>query len=65
MEVMGIEGLLTALALLILPFIILAVLIRLLPTTRLDEEAVPPGRPVGPLPATDPAALGTLRGAGG
>ena len=39
MEVMGIEGLVTALALLALPFIILAVLIRLLPTERLEERA--------------------------
>jgi Ni/Fe-hydrogenase subunit HybB-like protein len=38
MEVTGIEGLLTALALLILPFIILAVLVRILPTKRLDEQ---------------------------
>ncbi len=39
MEVMGLEGLVTALALLALPFVILAALIRLLPTTRLDEPA--------------------------
>ena len=39
MEVMGIEGLVTALALLALPFVILAVLIRLLPTKRLEEGA--------------------------
>ncbi len=37
MEVMGIEGLLAALVLLILPFVILSVLIRLLPLRRLDE----------------------------
>jgi Ni/Fe-hydrogenase subunit HybB-like protein len=36
MEVMGIEGLVAALALLALPFILLAALIRLLPTTRLE-----------------------------
>jgi Ni/Fe-hydrogenase subunit HybB-like protein len=65
MEVMGIEGLLTALALLILPFIILAVLIRLLPTKRLDEEAPGGGPPFGPSPGMEPAALGTYRGAGG
>jgi len=39
MEVMGIEGLVAALALLALPFIILAVLIRLLPTERLEDRA--------------------------
>ncbi len=37
MEVTGIEGLVVALALLALPFVILAVLIRLLPTKRLEE----------------------------
>ena len=39
MEVMGIEGFLTAMALLALPFVILAVLIRVLPTKRLADEA--------------------------
>ena len=39
MEVMGIEGLLTALVVLALPLVILAVLIRLLPTTRMGEGA--------------------------
>ncbi len=39
MEVMGIEGLVAALALLALPFVVLAVLIRLLPTKRLEEPA--------------------------
>ena len=39
MEVMGIEGLLTALALLALPFVILAVLIRVLPTKSLTDQA--------------------------
>lgn len=39
MEVTGIEGLLTALALLVAPFVILAGLIRLLPTRRLEEPA--------------------------
>lgn len=43
MEVMGIEGFLTAMALLALPFVILAVLIRVLPTKRLADEA--PGLP--------------------
>ena len=38
MEVTGIEGLLTALALLVLPFVILAALIALLPTRRLSEH---------------------------
>jgi hypothetical protein len=38
MEVMGIEGLVAALVLLALPFVILAVLIRLLPTKRLEDE---------------------------
>jgi Ni/Fe-hydrogenase subunit HybB-like protein len=39
MEVMGIEGLVAALVLLALPFVILAALIRLLPTKRLEESA--------------------------
>ncbi len=39
MEVMGFEGLLTALALLALPFVILAALIRLLPTERREVLA--------------------------
>ena len=39
MEVMGIEGFLAALVLLALPFVILAALIRVLPTKRLAEEA--------------------------
>jgi len=39
MEVMGIEGLLTALALLVTPFIILTILLRILPTRRLEEQA--------------------------
>jgi Ni/Fe-hydrogenase subunit HybB-like protein len=39
MEVMGIEGLFVALVLLALPFVILAILIRVLPTKRLEEEA--------------------------
>ncbi len=42
MEVMGIEGLLAALVLLALPFVILAMLIRILPTKRLEEEAATP-----------------------
>jgi len=42
MEVMGIEGFLTALVLLALPFVILAVLIRVLPTKRLTEETPKP-----------------------
>jgi Ni/Fe-hydrogenase subunit HybB-like protein len=41
MEVMGIEGLVAALVLLALPFVILAALIRLLPTKRLEESATP------------------------
>ena len=39
MEVMGIEGFATAMVLLALPFVILAVLIRVLPTKRLADEA--------------------------
>ena len=39
MEVMGIEGLFAALALLALPFVILAVLIRVLPTKSLTDQA--------------------------
>ncbi len=38
MEVMGIEGLLASLGLLALPFVIFAVLVRLLPTKRLAAE---------------------------
>ena len=41
MEVTGIEGLLTALALLVAPFIILSILLRILPTKRLEEQATP------------------------
>ena len=39
MEVLGLEGLLTALALLVIPFIILVVLLRVLPIRRLEEQA--------------------------
>jgi len=42
MEVMGIEGFLSATVLLALPFVILAVLIRVLPTKRLVDEAPKP-----------------------
>jgi len=42
LEVTGIEGLLTAILLLSMPFVILAVLVRILPTRRLDEEAAAP-----------------------
>jgi hypothetical protein len=42
MEVMGIEGFLAAIVLLPLPFVILAVLIRVLPTKRLVDEAPKP-----------------------
>ena len=42
MEVMGIEGFLSAIVLLALPFVILAVLIRVLPTKRLVDEAPGP-----------------------
>jgi len=42
MEVMGIEGFLVALVLLALPFVILAALIRVLPTKRLVDEAPGP-----------------------
>ena len=38
MEVLGIEGLVTALALLVAPFVILAILLRVLPTRRLEER---------------------------
>ncbi|HET8577843.1 MAG TPA: NrfD/PsrC family molybdoenzyme membrane anchor subunit [Methylomirabilota bacterium] len=40
MEIAGIEGLLTALALLVLPFVILWVLLRVLPTRRLEEQTL-------------------------
>ena len=42
MEVMGIEGLLTALVLLILPYLVLALLIRVLPTRRVEDQAASP-----------------------
>ena len=42
LEVMGIEGFLAAIVLLALPFVILAVLIRVLPTKRLVDEAPKP-----------------------
>jgi predicted membrane protein len=41
MEVTGIEGLLTALGLLVAPFVILAILIRVLPLRRMEEQAKP------------------------
>jgi predicted membrane protein len=41
MELTGIESLLTAAVLLIAPFVILTVLIRLLPTRRTEEHATP------------------------
>jgi Ni/Fe-hydrogenase subunit HybB-like protein len=53
MEIMGIEGLVTAVVLLILPFAILAVLIRFLPTERLDAEGPGP-----PAPALEHPAAG-------
>jgi Ni/Fe-hydrogenase subunit HybB-like protein len=39
MEMLGIEGLLTAVVLLVAPFVILAILLRILPTRRLEEQA--------------------------
>ena len=39
MEILGIEGFLTALGLLVLPFIVLTVLIKVLPTRPLSEQA--------------------------
>ncbi len=63
MEVMGIEGLLTTLLLLALPFVILAVLIRVLPTRPLEESVPAAGEPLAPAGAADPATLGMLRGA--
>jgi Ni/Fe-hydrogenase subunit HybB-like protein len=39
MEIMGLEGLLVAVVLLTLPIVILAVMVRILPTRRLEEEA--------------------------
>ncbi len=65
MEVMGIEGLLTALVLLALPFVILTVLIRLLPTKRLDEEVPEAGGPLAPAGPAGAAALGTVGRSGG
>jgi Ni/Fe-hydrogenase subunit HybB-like protein len=59
MEVMGIEGLLTALVVLALPFIALAVLIRILPTKRLEDQAtaefgVPVRAAAAPMSAAGP-----------
>jgi len=42
MEILGIEGFLTALGLLVLPFVVLAVLIKVLPTRPLVEEVHTP-----------------------
>ena len=44
METLGIEGLITALVLLVLPFVILGVMLRLLPIRRLDDPAPAPAR---------------------
>lgn len=46
MEILGIEGFLTALGLLVLPFIVLTVLIKVLPTRPLSEQAAAPVRRV-------------------
>ena len=49
MEVMGLEGLLTSVVLLIMPFVILAVLLRVFPMKRLEDRAGGHGLPgVGP-----------------
>ena len=50
MEVLGIEGLGTAIGLLVLPFVILTVLVRVLPTTRLADQPAPAPAPT-PTPA--------------
>jgi Ni/Fe-hydrogenase subunit HybB-like protein len=42
MEIFGIEGLLTAIALMIVPFVILAILVKLLPLRRLEEPIPTP-----------------------
>jgi len=44
MEVLGLEGLITAVALLIAPFIILTILLRVLPVRRLEEQVSAVGR---------------------
>jgi Ni/Fe-hydrogenase subunit HybB-like protein len=44
MEVLGIEGLVTALVLLVAPFVILGVMLRLLPIRRLEDPAPAPAR---------------------
>lgn len=41
MEVMGIEGLLLSLVLLAAPFAVLAILVRILPTRRLEDQVAP------------------------
>ncbi|MEK7446927.1 MAG: NrfD/PsrC family molybdoenzyme membrane anchor subunit [candidate division NC10 bacterium] len=41
MEVMGIEGLLVSLVLLAAPFAVLAILVRILPTRRLEDQVAP------------------------
>jgi Ni/Fe-hydrogenase subunit HybB-like protein len=43
MEITGLEGLLTAVVLLTVPFLILTLLIRILPTRRLEEQPAPQG----------------------
>jgi len=43
MEMTGMEGLLTSLALLVAPFVILTVLVRLLPTKRAEDVVTPVG----------------------
>ncbi len=57
MRVMGIEGLLASVVLLIMPFVILAVLVRVLPTKRLEEPTGGPGAP-GAGPGTLHPAVG-------
>jgi Ni/Fe-hydrogenase subunit HybB-like protein len=57
MEIMGIEGLLASVVLLIMPFVILAVLVRVLPTKRLEDQAGGPGTPGVP-PARPHLAAG-------
>ena len=42
MEIMGLEGFVTAIGLLAMPFVVLALMIKLLPTKRVVDEAHTP-----------------------
>jgi predicted membrane protein len=65
LELGGIEGLFTALALLVLPFVILFVLVKVLPPwpearARADVDAPPPAATTGAGPRAEPAQDATV-----